>query len=390
MTKRNKKALIILFALVTALLIACPEVLAVKAVAPDGPYPVGVRVLHMEVGGREAPVMVWYPAQSPPGATPYLYNTDVQGVAVFDTPIEKEGAPLPLIIFSHGMWACGCQSVFYTENLASFGYVVVAPDHDDSLMCHIEGKPEITRARLAEKSSEMGYDFSYRPPEVKAVIDRTLHWNNDPDSFLYKTIDPDKIGMSGHSLGGYTTLMVGGVPIRCDQEPPGAEECDYGVGDLRRYVSPCCMESVQQEKDPFLMRDERVKAILPLGPAVYFPNLEQAGAELTIPLMIITGDSQWIEVPWEPIWTLYENAPPPKYVVRLKQTGHMAIADSNLTIPAARILFPGFRSHFEDKAQAYKDYSVAFFDLCLKGDDSRAATLKEPTSPFVELYFEAP
>ena len=35
-----------------------------KTFAPDGPYKVGVKILHLELGGRKAPVMIWYPNAS--------------------------------------------------------------------------------------------------------------------------------------------------------------------------------------------------------------------------------------------------------------------------------------------------------------------------------------
>lgn len=408
MFKGKRAFLLIAFIMVASWVGPVPETEATKTVVPDGPYPVGVKIERMDYQGRELLVMVWYPAQAQPATTSYEYQTRIQGSAFLDAPAEKKGAPYPLLIFSHGLGACGCQSVFYTENLASFGYVVVAPDHDDSMMCHIEGKSEISpwqlvwsfiksfgnlsksvRILFGDHLNKIKHDFSYRSAEARAVIDQTLNWNNDPASILSGMIDPDRIGVTGHSLGGFTSLMVGGVPFYCGEEKPAPEVCDFENLDLRQGINFCCLEQYR-EMDPFEFSDERVKAVLPLGPAMFFPNLERGGADLKIPVMIITGDDERMEVPWDRIWTFYTNAPPPKYVIRLKQTDHMTISDSALNIIAARFVLPGFRSHFEAKAQAYKDYSVVFFDLYLKGDDSRAAGLREPSNRFVELWFEAP
>lgn len=386
-----------------------PEAEGVTAVTPDGPYPVGVKIERMSYQGQERLLMAWYPAQAQPGAESYRYQTKILGSAVFDAPVEKKEAPYPLLIFSHGLGACGCQSVFYTENLASFGYVVVAMDHDDSTMCHIEGESDVSylglvwafikslgnlekmvKALFGEHLTKIGFDLSYRSAEAKAVIDQALDWNQDPASFLYGMMDPDRIGATGHSLGGYTSLMVGGVPFRCDEKQPDPEVCNtdsFDNLDLRR-MNPCCLDVMREMEDPFQLRDERVKAILPLGPAVIFPNLERAAAEIEIPIMIISTDSKRMEVPWEPIWTIYTNAPPPKYAIRLRESDHMTIADVTLGISLSRFFFPGFRSNFGAKAQAYKDSSVAFFDLYLKGDDSRAAVLQKPSNRFVELWFE--
>jgi predicted dienelactone hydrolase len=380
----------------------------VKTFAPDGPYKVGVVIEHMELGERTAPVMIWYPAKAVPGAEPYNYMGELKGSAILDAPVERSNAPYPLIMFSHGMGGCGCQSVFYTENLASFGYVIVAPDHKDSAMCHIEGEPDITAGKIvwsylkgggnlsktvftlfADAFDEMEFDLSYRPVEASATIDQALAWNSDPGHMMHGMMDTERIGISGHSLGGFTSLMVGGVPFHCEGVELTPQDCDVENMSLERAINPCCMEYIR-DADPFQARDERVRAMIPLGPAVFFPELERAATEIEIPVMIITGANKKMEVPWEPIWTFYQNAPPPRYVIRLKKTDHMTVADQTLSATSlVRLFLPGFRFHFRDKAHAYKDYSVAFFDLYLKGDDSKAATLHSPTNRFVELWYEA-
>ena len=97
-----------------------------------------------------------------------------------------------------------------------------------------------------------------------------------------------------------------------------------------------------------------------------------------------------MEVPWEPILSFYENAPAPKYAIKLRKTDHLTIADFVRTVPAARLMMPGFRFNFKSKAQAYKDYSVAFFNYYLKEDHAMAEMLQEPSNRFVTLWSEVP
>jgi len=375
-----------------------------KALKADGPYPVGVRLVKIAYQGKELPGMVWYPAKPPAGAKGYNYRSKRAGQAVLDAPLDSKGAPYPLILFSHGLGGCASQSVFYTENLASFGYIVVAADHKDSAMCHTDRDPDIKPMKMAwiaiktggdlsktvfamfgDRFKDSGFDFSYRPAEAKAAIDQALALNADAASFLKGAMDPNKIGVTGHSLGGYTSLMVGGVPFLCDQpEDQNPTGCDFNKLALDRTPSPCCLDYVKKS-DPFQSRDPRIKAMLPLGPAIFFPHLDRAAAEIKIPVMVISGDQGKMEVPWAPIQTLFDHAPAPKYALRLKQTDHMTIADMALNVPGARLVLPGFRSHFAPKAQAYKDYSVAFFNKYLKGDNSGEATLTKPENKMVEL-----
>jgi hypothetical protein len=65
------------------------------------------------------------------------------------------------------------------------------------------------------------------------------------------------------------------------------------------------------------------------------------------PLMIITGDRKKKKAAWEPIRTLYDHAPAPKYLIRLRKTDHMAVSDLGVLVsnPVAKLHFPGFRFH---------------------------------------------
>jgi len=374
------------------------QMTAVKTVGPDGPYDVGVRVVNIDYKGQTMPVMVWYPAEASSQA-PYLYNTSIKGVAVKNAMPYQPAGPFPLIVFSHGMGGCAPQHVFINEELASHGYVVYAPDHDESAMCHIRGKPEISSARLTfsvlknnfdlsgvvmdlfgEMMRERNYDFSYRPAEIKAVIDRALADNADVSSFMYGMIDPAKIGMSGHSLGGYTGLMIAGMPYHCDVEL-SSHQCDFDNISLHNTPNPCCLEYIRK-LGPRAFKDDRVKATLVMSPAIMFPQLGRAATGLDQPIMLINGDDEDFEVPWQPLQTIYDNAPPPKYLVRLKNTDHMTAVDSTLAIPLARIALPGFRFHFKEKAKAYNALAVYFFDRHLKGEEDE----KLPSSDFAEVW----
>ncbi len=400
----------------TAILLAAVVVLAAAAeatgtetVPPDGPYPVGVRIEHIDHDTYKMPVMVWYPALVDDGAKPYKYPTKIQGSAVFNAEADRRDAPYALVLFSHGLAGCGCQSVFYTENLASHGYVVAAPDYKDAAMCKIEGEPTLGLSKIVwtqfknlgnmQKGANALYhkylkqligppDFSYRAHDAKKVIDRVLVWNQESSSFLNGMINTEQIGASGHSLGAYTSLMIGGMPFLCNSEQE-TESCDLEkISIIER--DPCCDESFRQMETPFELRDRRVKAVLALAPAIVFPNLEEAASEIEIPIMIITGDQKKREAPWEPIWTLYDHAPAPKYLIRLKKTDHMTVSDLGMfrSNPLVRLSLPGFRFHYRDKAQAYKDYSVGFFDLFLRSEDELATVLEKPSNPWVELWSE--
>jgi pimeloyl-ACP methyl ester carboxylesterase len=132
-------------------------------------------------------------------------ETATLGGRVVDIWRPAGGGAAPIIIFSHGYLGCGRQSRFLTRALADAGYLVVAPQHADSLCSHHLSRPEVPFRRPKDWS-----DATYRDrrDDIVAVI-AALH--QDP-AFDGK-IDWTKLGLMGHSLGGYTVLgLAGGWP----------------------------------------------------------------------------------------------------------------------------------------------------------------------------------
>lgn len=371
--------------------------------------PVGIKLYHFEIQGRRAPVAVWYPAVKE-GDSVFAYNHQVKGRAYLDAEPDRTKAPYPLIVFSHGMGGCGYQSVFYIENLVRAGYVVSAMDHKDAAMCAMEGKPSITTGQIIlatlkgggdlgttvmllfrDKIADM--DFSYRPKDISALIDKTLELNQS-DPFIKGLIDPEKIGATGHSLGGYTTLAIGGGVYDCVDPSKFPEETCARVDEMlarKSELKPgefklefmqmaCCLEDLKGKKVSYT--DPRIKAALPLGPAVMFP--ENAFSEVKIPVMIITGSGKF-EVPFEPIQRTYNELKAPKYLLQLKGVDHMTITDVAYEIEIARIVLPGFRSKYKMKKEIYENFSEKFFDAYLKTDPEALAYIKEAHYPLVSL-----
>ncbi|HMK85765.1 MAG TPA: hypothetical protein VK437_07390 [Steroidobacteraceae bacterium] len=127
-----------------------PASTADRAPASDcGPLTVGYRVAHF--GGRT--VALWYPTEAP--ASEHHYSSRFSGQVAFEAKASRAcGAPVPLVLFSHGDLGCGLQSVAFTEELARHGYVVAAPDHADAVLRNAP------RPLLSRESSELAsYEF---------------------------------------------------------------------------------------------------------------------------------------------------------------------------------------------------------------------------------------
>lgn len=185
--------------------------------APDqpGPFAVGretVTVKDPQRPERDLTVDVWYPADKSrvEGATPVKYlvipGVEVPSRAAFSgLPVSTQG-PFPLVMYSHGYGGLRFISSFLTETLASHGFVVVAPDHTGNTAI------DAVTGQIAKRAqNELN-----RVGDVRATLDDALARNANSGDLLYQSIDPEKIGIMGHSLGGMTSIIGtvghGGLP----------------------------------------------------------------------------------------------------------------------------------------------------------------------------------
>ena len=219
-----------------------------------GSFPIGVRTLALEdpsrldvkgTGPRPVTVEVYYPSTAAAVAGVPRDVVKVLGIDIVATPafrdVDHAPGPFPLVVFSHGNNGIRFQSFFFAAHLASHGFVVVAPDHHgntfvDTLLGVVDPQVAVNR-----------------PRDVSFVIDQFLGFDAEAGNFFAGAIDPARIGVSGHSFGGYTAFTVAG----------GA----FGLGTFT---------------------DPRVKAILPQAPFTsIFPDA--FFATVHIPTLVIGG-----------------------------------------------------------------------------------------------------
>ncbi len=102
------------------------------------------------------------------------------------------------MVYSHGSGGLRYIASDYTETIASYGYVVVAPDHTgntalDQLLC--------SRAEGATNAFN-------RPNDIRTIIDAMTDPESAETAGFVASVDPENIALTGHSLGGFTTYAA--------------------------------------------------------------------------------------------------------------------------------------------------------------------------------------
>jgi predicted dienelactone hydrolase len=183
-----------------------------------GACPVGVRTFDASDRSRDRqlPIEIWYPAADAyRGQDVSDASCDRYELLAGFPPVSQQAVrgatprtgQYPLVLFSHGFGGHRRQSTFLLTHLASHGYVAAAVDHSGNtvvdmmqlVMAMQGGGPPPDVAGMLRQF------IAARPADVAFMLDELL---GGAVAELAPVIDRNRIGMSGHSFGGWTTLMV--------------------------------------------------------------------------------------------------------------------------------------------------------------------------------------
>jgi predicted dienelactone hydrolase len=265
-------------------------------------------------GSAPISVALYYPTPAPAQAQaqaivmgPYMPHVAIQG--------PPEATVKGLIVLSHGTGGSELSHSSLAEALARDGYLVAALRHP--------GDNWQDRSLLKDRS---GAYFSQRPRQVTRVIDALL---SDPQwsARIGRDASGPRIGVVGHSAGGYTALaLVGGVPdpsriaAHCSAEATRDPIfCGLSTRDRAPGTAPPSFA-------PYAgLTDARVRAVVALAPVgvVFTP---QSLARIHVPVELYEAESDRFLVPRYHAEWIASNAPDVQ-LHRVPNAWHFAFSD---------------------------------------------------------------
>jgi alpha-beta hydrolase superfamily lysophospholipase len=283
-----------------------------------GPYVAGVTTLDMS--GRK--VEVWYPADkgAEAGATHDIFRIstllpdNLKSLVPdnIDPRYETDGfrdikastaGPFPVVLFSHGYAGYPTLYSNLLTHLASWGFVVVAPDH-------------FVRGLLAAVTQCL------KPADDAAVLlaarDLAVQKSNDPTSILNGTVDPTKVATYGHSAGA-------AAAVKAAQDPSVTTFITLDGGG-RGGSSSSTTTTAAVGADGCLPRPTTTTTAAGETTTTTAPAAIPADAVPDKPGMLITGGNDQV-IPLERLQPFYDAMHPPKRLVVIAGAGHNSIAD---------------------------------------------------------------
>jgi predicted dienelactone hydrolase len=236
----------------------------------------------------------------------------------------------PVLIFSHGFHGCSTHSRFLMRAFAAAGYLVFAPNHADSICKGGTAQPPQSSDPPLNRPDEWT-DASHRD---RADDIRRLVGAIGVDPRFAARVDLTRLGLVGHSLGGYAMLALGGACVG--------------------------------------QRLDGVQAVLALSPYLTPFIRRRTLSQLTVPVMYQGGTLDLGITPnvRKPDGA-YEQSPPPKYYVEFERADHLAWTDGNRWRRGAIVA-----------------YSLAFLDHYVK-HETAGPVLTHPDAQVAILRFSS-
>jgi len=293
---------------------------------------------------------------------PALRKTEAGLSVNYDFPVnvyipQGLSQPAPIIIISHGFGAIKDNFVFIAEHLASYGFVVLVPEHIGS---NLSFRETFLKGRLNTLLSPI--EFVNRPQEISFLIDQ-LEELVASDSQWTQLLNLEQIGLLGDSLGGTTVLSLAGANI-----------------NHARLVKTCDPENIILNVSLFLqcraqflppqnidLGDPRIKAAIsahPLTSGIFSP---EGMRNIDIPLLMIAGSEDLVTpVVTEQIHPFVWMDSEPRYLALFKPGTHFATSEQSAE--GAEAIPPILMGEYQEFGRQYfKELNVAFFEAYLRG-----------------------
>ncbi|BDM77870.1 alpha/beta hydrolase [Acaryochloris marina] len=235
-------------------------------------------------------------------------------------PQTASPQPKPIVVISHGLNSNRDSYGYLAEHLASYGFVVVMPEHIGSNTNQLQA---LMLGRVKEVTQPT--EFLDRPSDVQFILDE-LERLSTSDPMLQGQLNLDQVGVIGQSFGGYTALALAGATINFEQLQ---QDCGSRLKDTINISLILQCQVIKLPQQRYELADPRIKGAIAINP-VTSSVLGETLSQIQTPVMFVSGSADKVSP------SLLEQATPftwltatDKYFVLMKGGTHFSTIDAD-------------------------------------------------------------
>jgi len=341
-----------------AILFACG---IIKESSPAGLFSLSRgAVVSAEAAGRSSPGRAAADSDAVPPIGPYKLGpgpyavAEVEDLLLHDDARDADlhvhifypqaGGSYPVIVFAQDAAASGPCCDALPRYWASYGYVTLQPSRRGSPEeSHSSGGMQGRFLEASRHTPENPDMWDSRPEDISFLLDSLQEIPLLVPQFNEK-MDSDRVGMSGHSLGAFTTEVIAGARVDLPGRPEGEGSSGASFADRRVRAA---------------------LALSPLGPG-RLGLTERSWDTVSLPYMGVTGSLETVGTTASPTWRKapFElSQPGDKYQVVVRGA-------DELSLVAERPARLGHAAKPQPVLDDVEWATLAFWDAYLKGDSA--------------------
>ena len=297
---------------------------------------------------------------------------------------ENLQKPAPVVVIAPGFNSDISSLTYVAEHLASYGFGVAAlnfPDTDQQRITeYLEGVDNLSQPNA----------WLEQPKDITLLLD-TIEKKAQSNSSWRGKLDLNNVGVLGQSLGGYTSLAIGGSQIDWNHL---VQACQSLKNPDLIFLNSALLWQCRGVNGPVPdgnLQDRRVKAVIAINP-VSSPIFGKKGlSQMKVPVMLFAGSNdKFAPAILEQIQPFTELTQSDKYLLFLKGGTHLSFLTGGGNFDfSLQILSPGADPSL---ARSYlKSLSLAFFQTYLNQESSyktylNESSVKAMSQPSLPIY----
>ncbi|MBF2035484.1 MAG: alpha/beta hydrolase [Leptolyngbyaceae cyanobacterium T60_A2020_046] len=290
----------------------------------------------------------------------------------------------PVVVLSHGYAADRRFLAYMGKHLASHGIAVIAVEHPGS---NVEALSDDSATILPTQ------EFLERPRDISFVLDRVSELNQISER-LRGRLNLDQVTLVGHSLGGFTGLVMAGAQIN-----PSAL-ADYCTTLSPSQLAPadwlqCAATEVNWPSDLDSLRDDRIARLVLMNPLVGEFFGDTGLSHVQVPTMMLTSTNDSVTPMTTQQLRPFEQLPNAQALIVVVGGTHLSVGDpSNINAALTQIPFmPELPAEETERLRQYLNGMVMSFAMQETPQAARyrpflsAAYAQEFSTPLVPLRY---